>query len=124
MGVYLALSALDFPFCFLAVRWLGTERIGRWEEAVIERVRDAIVLVYPGAWPRNNQEGGDGVEGAAKMLVGGEVPETTEEATEREGRLGWTDEVVAAEKANTGAGACKLFPYYQFRGQIADIVFP
>lgn len=27
--VYLALSALDFPFCFLLVRVLGTERIGK-----------------------------------------------------------------------------------------------
>ena len=36
VGVYLALSALDFPFCFLAVRWLGTERIGRWEHKIID----------------------------------------------------------------------------------------
>ena len=28
VGVYLGLSALDFPFCFLLVRWLGTDRIG------------------------------------------------------------------------------------------------
>lgn len=27
-GVYLALSVLDFPFCFLLVKWAGTERIG------------------------------------------------------------------------------------------------
>ena len=36
LAVYLLLSALDFPFCFLAVRWLGTERIGRWEHAILE----------------------------------------------------------------------------------------
>lgn len=35
LGVYLALSALDFPFCFLAVRYLGAERIGRWEDAAV-----------------------------------------------------------------------------------------
>lgn len=28
VGVYLTLSVLDFPFCFLLVRTLGTERIG------------------------------------------------------------------------------------------------
>jgi hypothetical protein len=28
-GVYLALSVLDFPFCFLLVRTVGTEKIGR-----------------------------------------------------------------------------------------------
>ncbi len=29
LGVYLALSALDFPFCYLLVRHLGTDRIGK-----------------------------------------------------------------------------------------------
>lgn len=28
VGVYFALSVLDFPFCFLLVKWVGTERIG------------------------------------------------------------------------------------------------
>lgn len=36
LGVYLLLSALDFPFCFLAVRWVGTERIGHWESVIVE----------------------------------------------------------------------------------------
>lgn len=29
VGVYLTLSALDFPFCFLFVRTVGTEKIGK-----------------------------------------------------------------------------------------------
>lgn len=29
VGIYLGLSILDFPFCFLLVRTLGTDRIGR-----------------------------------------------------------------------------------------------
>lgn len=29
LGVYLALSALDFPFCYLLVRYLGADRVGR-----------------------------------------------------------------------------------------------
>ena len=29
------LSALDFPFCFAAVRWLGVERIGAAEKKVV-----------------------------------------------------------------------------------------
>lgn len=28
VGIYLALSVLDFPFCFLLVRTVGTEKIG------------------------------------------------------------------------------------------------
>jgi hypothetical protein len=31
LGVYLMLSALDFPFCYLLVRTLGTDRIGEWD---------------------------------------------------------------------------------------------
>lgn len=49
LGVYLGLSALDFPFCFLAVRWLGTDRIGRWEHAVIEAFWNVAETVYPDA---------------------------------------------------------------------------
>ncbi|KAL8642803.1 MAG: hypothetical protein Q9228_000543 [Teloschistes exilis] len=36
LGVYFLLSALDFPFCFLAVRWLGTDTIGRWESTIVD----------------------------------------------------------------------------------------
>ena len=37
VGVYFLLSALDFPFCFVAVRTLGTDRIGHWEHVVLSR---------------------------------------------------------------------------------------
>jgi hypothetical protein len=39
LGVYLFLSALDFPFCFLAVRTIGTEVIGEWEEKLLDGMR-------------------------------------------------------------------------------------
>ena len=41
-GVYLVLSALDFPFCFAAVRYLGTDRIGRYEHVVVEWIKSVI----------------------------------------------------------------------------------
>ncbi|RMZ76756.1 hypothetical protein DV737_g4669, partial [Chaetothyriales sp. CBS 132003] len=41
VGVYFTLSALDFPFCFLAVRTLGTDRIGHWEHVIVSRIDDA-----------------------------------------------------------------------------------
>lgn len=28
LGVYFLLSAIDFPFCYLLVKYLGTDRIG------------------------------------------------------------------------------------------------
>ena len=46
-GVYFGLSALDLPFCFLAVRGLGTDRVARWEHAIVGTVKDAIKAVMP-----------------------------------------------------------------------------
>lgn len=41
-GVYMGLSALDFPFCFLAVRLLGTDRIGHWEHVVVSGLKRLV----------------------------------------------------------------------------------
>jgi hypothetical protein len=40
--VYIALSALDFPFCYILVKTLGTEKIGEWEHATIGYIRKVI----------------------------------------------------------------------------------
>jgi hypothetical protein len=42
VGVYLGLSMLDFPFCYLLVLYLGTERIGEWEHQIIQVIEDVI----------------------------------------------------------------------------------
>ncbi|CAN8106019.1 unnamed protein product [Discula destructiva] len=42
VGVYLGLSVLDFPFCFLLVKWAGTERIATIEEWVVSHVQQII----------------------------------------------------------------------------------
>lgn len=47
LGVYLALSAIDFPFCYLAVRWLGAERIGRYETAVMGSLWHLVEIPFP-----------------------------------------------------------------------------
>jgi len=39
LGVYFGLSLLDFPFCFLAVRLAGPERIGQIEHSIMTRVK-------------------------------------------------------------------------------------
>ncbi|KAI4720986.1 hypothetical protein E4T48_02733 [Aureobasidium sp. EXF-10727] len=46
-GVYFGLSALDLPFCFLAVRGLGTDRVARWEHAIVGTIKDAVKSVMP-----------------------------------------------------------------------------
>ncbi|KAF0326781.1 peptide alpha-n-acetyltransferase [Colletotrichum asianum] len=42
VGVYLALSVLDFPFCFLLVRVVGTDRIGQLEHWVTSHIKQII----------------------------------------------------------------------------------
>ncbi|KAJ5810924.1 hypothetical protein N7447_010440 [Penicillium robsamsonii] len=58
LGVYLGLSALDFPFCFAAVRLLGVERIGYYEHVVIGFVKDKLKTVWPQT--KGSEEDGQG----------------------------------------------------------------
>ncbi|KAK4038268.1 N-terminal acetyltransferase 2 [Parachaetomium inaequale] len=41
-GIYLSLSVLDFPFCFLLVRTVGTEKIAHLEDVVVRNVQKVI----------------------------------------------------------------------------------
>lgn len=56
LGVYLLLTALDLPFCFLAVRWLGTERIGHWEHAILAWFWKIVPYPLPTAEEAHNAE--------------------------------------------------------------------
>ena len=51
LGVYLALTALDFPFCFAAVRLLGVERIGHYERVILDS--------FKGLFPGGSKAGSD-----------------------------------------------------------------
>lgn len=42
VGVYLGLSVLDFPFCFLLVRIVGTDKIGELEHWVVSHAQKLI----------------------------------------------------------------------------------
>ncbi|KAI0854901.1 hypothetical protein F4860DRAFT_497978 [Xylaria cubensis] len=42
VGVYFALSVLDFPFCFLLVRVVGTDKIGEFEHWVLSNVGKVV----------------------------------------------------------------------------------
>lgn len=50
------LSALDFPFCFAAVRYLGTDRIGHYEHVVVEWVKSVVPESVKEAEKRNESE--------------------------------------------------------------------
>ncbi|KAI3342426.1 hypothetical protein F4824DRAFT_202723 [Ustulina deusta] len=50
VGVYLGLSVLDFPFCFLLVRVVGTERIGELEHWLVSHVSKVIPEPIRNRW--------------------------------------------------------------------------
>jgi hypothetical protein len=56
LGVYLGLSLIDFPFCFLAVRLLGTERIGHYEDVVKHAFWSIVRLAFPDAGKKSAEE--------------------------------------------------------------------
>lgn len=90
LGVYLGLSALDFPFCYLGVRLLGTERIGHWEHVVVETFWSGVHNVYPDAraklWPKSDEN-------------------SAEKAEAREGS-GWGVEEADAKNKSDSASEC------------------
>jgi hypothetical protein len=115
LGVYLALTALDFPFCFLAVKLLGTDRIGHWEHVVLSYVKGLI------KWPLG-QGGQDAVDGAANEVKGvgketlllgegredGQKRILEQEPTYIVDHHGYEE----AEKANKGENASMSHPFY------------
>jgi len=107
VGVYFALSALDFPFCFLAVRLIGTDTIGHYEHVIVEGIKSVV------QWPVQGSKMAEMVaEGAVDEEAGGaEVKEVERTATKRVLEEKGAAEVIndhgfrEAERANTGDNA-------------------
>ncbi|PSK34391.1 hypothetical protein B9Z65_8717 [Elsinoe australis] len=91
VGVYFLLSAADFPFCFLAVRIVGTERIGHIEHAVVSAFWRAVEFVVPD-WIDKGKAVGETEDG--KIREGWGV-EQAQEANEGENASLWTQLVLA-----------------------------
>lgn len=88
----MTLTVLDFPFCFLAVRGLGTERIAHYEHVVVEAVMNVVRIPFPNLGKRNNE--------------GAPINDEAAESTVEEGELGWAEDIEEAEARTQGAGAC------------------
>jgi hypothetical protein len=99
LGVYFALSALDFPFCFMAVRLLGTERIGRWEHAVIGAFWDVVRIAFPEFV--QERQAAHATQHAADPVATLE----SSESAEREGSVGWSSGIAQAQAENVGTNA-------------------
>ena len=96
-GVYFFLSILDFPFCFAAVRYLGTDRIARYEHVVVEWIKSMIpesVVEMIRGWRDRFREKRE--ENAVKMGGKGEVYAEA---------VGFDHGVKEAEEANTKENA-------------------
>jgi hypothetical protein len=87
VAVYFGLSVLDFPICFLAVRLLGTDRIGHYEDVLKSALWSVVRLVVPDAGQKSSAV---------------QAAEDVAEATAREGYV----EAGRAAGHNGGADAC------------------
>ena len=86
LGVYVALSALDFPICFLAVRTLGTQRIAEWEQVIIRGFWTVASLPFPGGEEQVRavfQSAGDGIK---SVLVAAGLSQESNNECEKQGR--------------------------------------
>ena len=102
LGVYLLLSALDFPFCFIAVRWLGTDRIGHWEHVAVEWIKRASpiqIQLPPWMKTRSAEVAGTGVQVDSYRVVDPQGNEV--------GMPGYDHGVKEAEQRNKSENASK-----------------
>lgn len=44
------LTVADFPFCFLAVKYIGAERVAYAEHVIVGGAKDVIQKVFPNAF--------------------------------------------------------------------------
>jgi hypothetical protein len=79
LGVYFGLSLLDFPFCFLAVRLAGPERIGQIEHAILSKTK---VVTEP-IWKMLEPMIGDWSKGKKALNEAGEAIEDAGEQAEQ-----------------------------------------
>ena len=100
LGVYLALTALDFPFCFLAVRWLGTDRIGHWEHVIMDWIWSVVPYPLP---PKDEAQAVEVPSVSTKVEEYASVDPESEEV----GIPGYDHRVKEAEERNKSENASK-----------------
>lgn len=83
LGVYFALTALDFPFCYLFVRQVGTEKVGEWEHIVVSHIKSLIpesVQQTWNNWRASMKKAGSAITGSQE---GSEPSDWSVEAAEK-----------------------------------------
>lgn len=102
--IYFALSALDFPFCFLAVKMLGTDLIGHWEHVIVSNVKQFL------QWPLSGtvqEQVGEALDKVDEAIGTEDTKRLLEENPNADGLIdhGYKDAV----KANSGKNA-SMYP--------------
>ena len=98
LAVYLALSALDFPFCFLAVRYFGTERIATVEEQIVRTVKrlwNGVQQAIGVQWSWEKAPAEAGLEESDQEARTGLMELQGSRAEGKEGPSLWTELVLA-----------------------------
>ncbi|KAF9883603.1 hypothetical protein FE257_003156 [Aspergillus nanangensis] len=89
LGVYLLLSAMDFPICFAAVHFVGADRMGHYEQVVVDTFKAAVGTVMPSV-----QEAQATEEAVAGDAADDQSVTKAEKKTGEEASL-WTQIVIA-----------------------------
>ncbi|KAF7595408.1 hypothetical protein BBP40_006028 [Aspergillus hancockii] len=92
LGVYLLLSAMDFPICFAAVRLLGEEQIGQYEHIVLESFKNVVGTMLPSVQEAQFQEEGNDLKTSEETSNSGVELEAR---TKTDGASLWTQVVLA-----------------------------
>ncbi|KAE8348720.1 hypothetical protein BDV28DRAFT_79908 [Aspergillus coremiiformis] len=93
LGVYLLLSAMDFPFCFGAVRFLGVEKIGHYEHVAVESFKNAVGTILPSV--QEAQSRGQVAKTSRDETCKGEIEGSAIEKKTHEGASLWTQIALA-----------------------------
>jgi hypothetical protein len=102
LGIYLFLSALDFPFCFAAVRLLGVDRIGYYEHVAVEGAKN----IFKSVWPfQTDEASGDSADTTADGQAIALEPDSEQAAAYDHG-------VVDAQKRREKEGASTFSSIY------------
>ncbi|KAH8840596.1 hypothetical protein MCOR27_003356 [Pyricularia oryzae] len=86
--VYFALSIADFPFCFLLVRFVGTDRISEIERWVVSNLSQFVPASVKDLWHQwkslmtRGEEAKEGVEGGPKREISSDDKWGVKEAQE------------------------------------------
>ncbi|KAK1836332.1 hypothetical protein QBC39DRAFT_339437 [Podospora conica] len=104
VGVYMTLSVLDFPFCFLLVRTVGTDRIAEIEHIVVSNVQKVIPEQVKEGWAKYRESRGGQVEAGVEAPMPPPTGTTTVAATSEEAKAaGWGVEEADKRTAKEGA---------------------